>query len=427
MKKFLSVTVLLFLLGLFKCIAVYADGIGVKDSKNLPVFKNDTSSQIYNVNNVYIDIPMRYYRESDEFDNVLSISKGYLLQDVDFNSFISDFNDAIRKNWTPIDCGDMCKVYLLITVDKFGKLLSNEIFCSSGNEIFDKSVIDTVQKSAPFSALPEKYMYNSIPVLFSFEQIRSKDAFFKNDDQFLLKAYLPKLEKSIKKNWHPPRTSRLSYRVVLFFKLDKQGKVKFCKVLMSSKNESLDKAVIDAVKLAEPFFGPLPEEYKGEKIDIIFTFNYNVKGSGLKGNMFNKGLNCSLTNESPSKHIFYNLKDKEQKKIFNEYIDYITYVLNSIENPDTMDSVLKVRFSINKTGNVQNIKIVASNYNKKFNDTVLSKLENIRFSSLPEKLGISELTVEYQIDNIKKGNNYLPALGATAGLTGLFMLIFGSL
>jgi outer membrane biosynthesis protein TonB len=39
-----------------------------------------------------------------------------------------------------------------------------------------------------------------------------------------------------------------------------------------------DNAALNAVKLAAPF-RPLPPEYKGQNIDIQFTFDYNVFGA----------------------------------------------------------------------------------------------------------------------------------------------------
>ncbi len=89
--------------------------------------------------------------------------------------------------------------------------------------------------------------------------------------------YMRELQRRIKMNWNPPKGNE-SKRVVLLFKIAKDGRLLSCSVFKSSGLPNADKAALDAVKLTAPF-KPLPVEYKGSSIDIQFTFDYNVFGA----------------------------------------------------------------------------------------------------------------------------------------------------
>ena len=86
--------------------------------------------------------------------------------------------------------------------------------------------------------------------------------------------YMRELQKRIKMNWDPPKGNE-SKRVVLLFKIAKDGRLLQCRVSKSSGLPSADQAALKAVELTAPF-RPLPADFKGQSIDIQFTFDYNV-------------------------------------------------------------------------------------------------------------------------------------------------------
>jgi TonB family protein len=90
--------------------------------------------------------------------------------------------------------------------------------------------------------------------------------------------YMRELQRRIKKNWNPPRGNE-SKRVILLFKVSRDGQLLSLRVYKSSSNPENDKAAVQAVRDAAPF-RPLPPEYKGRDVDIQFTFDYNVFGIG---------------------------------------------------------------------------------------------------------------------------------------------------
>ena len=98
-----------------------------------------------------------------------------------------------------------------------------------------------------------------------------------NDDQeinAMFSSYMRNMQRSIKANWNPQK-SNSSKRVVLTYKIGKDGKLLKYKVLKSSGDKSMDDAAIKALKKTAPF-APLPEEFKDDSVDVQFTFDYNV-------------------------------------------------------------------------------------------------------------------------------------------------------
>ncbi len=89
--------------------------------------------------------------------------------------------------------------------------------------------------------------------------------------------YMKELQRRIKMNWTPPKGNE-SKRVVLLFSISRDGRLLNVKVHKSSGLPSSDQAAIQAVQLTAPF-RPLPPEYRGDSVDIQFTFDYNVFGA----------------------------------------------------------------------------------------------------------------------------------------------------
>ena len=78
-------------------------------------------------------------------------------------------------------------------------------------------------------------------------------------------------------NWTPPKGNE-SKRVILLFSISRDGRLLSVKVHKSSGLQAADQAAIQAVQLTAPF-KPLPPNYRGDSVDIQFTFDYNVFGA----------------------------------------------------------------------------------------------------------------------------------------------------
>lgn len=88
--------------------------------------------------------------------------------------------------------------------------------------------------------------------------------------------YMKELQRRIKMNWEPPKGNE-SKRVVLLFSIARDGRLLNVQVNKSSGLQAADDAAINAVKLTAPFKA-LPPEFRGEKVEILFTFDYTVFG-----------------------------------------------------------------------------------------------------------------------------------------------------
>ena len=92
--------------------------------------------------------------------------------------------------------------------------------------------------------------------------------------------YMRELERRIKRNWNPPKGDA-SKRVVVLFKIGRDGRLLSIRVGKSSGSVANDEAAKAAIELTAPF-KPLPPEFKGSSIDIEFTFDYNVLGASYR-------------------------------------------------------------------------------------------------------------------------------------------------
>lgn len=92
--------------------------------------------------------------------------------------------------------------------------------------------------------------------------------------------YMADLQRRIKMNWDPPKGNE-SKRVVLLFKIARDGRLLSVSVYRSSGLASADNAALNAVRATAPF-RPLPANFRGSSVDIQFTFDYNVFGASYR-------------------------------------------------------------------------------------------------------------------------------------------------
>lgn len=83
--------------------------------------------------------------------------------------------------------------------------------------------------------------------------------------------YMKNLQKIIKANWHPVEESE-GKKVVVLFKINKNGALGKIKIYKSSGNEAFDKQASSVISHSSPF-PPLPKEFVGNSIDVQFTFD----------------------------------------------------------------------------------------------------------------------------------------------------------
>ncbi len=82
------------------------------------------------------------------------------LSKIQADNFIGDVEKKIRQNWALPQwlAGKNLSAQVRVRFDNNGNILSAQIVKSSGNSSFDEIVIDTVHKSSPLPAPPEKFV-----------------------------------------------------------------------------------------------------------------------------------------------------------------------------------------------------------------------------------------------------------------------------
>lgn len=86
--------------------------------------------------------------------------------------------------------------------------------------------------------------------------------------------YIAELQRRIKRNWVPPADNR-DKRIVAVFTIRRDGRLVNITLKNSSGVAIADKAAVQAIRVSAPF-RPLPPSFRGETVDVLFTFDYNV-------------------------------------------------------------------------------------------------------------------------------------------------------
>ena len=94
-------------------------------------------------------------------------------------------------------------------------------------------------------------------------------------DKEIVTKYIEKIEPSIKSNWTPPSGTNMK-KASVKFTINSKGELVSNEIYSSSGNVEFDKAALGAITLSAPF-PPLPENLYREFLDIIFTFDFNIK------------------------------------------------------------------------------------------------------------------------------------------------------
>jgi TonB family protein len=90
--------------------------------------------------------------------------------------------------------------------------------------------------------------------------------------EFPYKEYLFALESKVKRRWNAPRVQTGSKpKVILFFWVDRMGRVSGIKVEQSSGIGIVDRSALSALTEASPF-EPLPEGFEGDRLGVHYTF-----------------------------------------------------------------------------------------------------------------------------------------------------------
>ena len=176
-------------------------------------------------------------------------------------------------------------------IDRNGNIINPILIKSSGDTKYDEKCLECIKKASPLPQEILPTMNLAIPIFFSFgndnkiakhtyqKTIKEKkQGIFSHKDTNAepdFKPYTKALWKKMEPNWLPPSKSE-DKGVSTIFAVSRNGDVSDIRIKTTSGDNAIDEAAIKAIKLSAPF-GPLPTEYKGEKVNIEFYFDCSVK------------------------------------------------------------------------------------------------------------------------------------------------------
>lgn len=100
------------------------------------------------------------------------------------------------------------------------------------------------------------------------------------DVDFPFSYYLAIMQKKISQRWRPEygrAAGKGKNRVVVYFRILRDGSIKDIKLEKSSGDRSLDRSSVNAIREAGPM-PPLPHEFDGEELRIHFGFEFSEQG-----------------------------------------------------------------------------------------------------------------------------------------------------
>lgn len=246
---------------------------------------------------IAIALPVFAISEQKENDEViidqalLSNSSNSNAAEVDFGPWMIEFERRVKNNWKPPKQDKTNRVIVKFKVNRAGELFDYHVLESSKVKSLEQSAIKALKQSAPLLPLPKEYTDDDIEIEYTFDYnvFSTTKSYSYNKDNSIISLsmenngidfapYMKKLKRKIKGNWNPPKGDKTS-KVVLTFKLSREGELLDYEVFKSSKVELAEQAAINALTKSAPF-PPLPKEYTDEDIEIEFNFDYKVIYAG---------------------------------------------------------------------------------------------------------------------------------------------------
>ena len=198
-------------------------------------------------------------------------------QKYNLSPFLANFTNSIAEH---IDFEGVSEFELTLFN---GEVKDTKVIKSSGSKIVDDTLINAINNTpTQKDLLPPNS--GEIKIKLICQKLKQYSEIGDNPSEVDFAPYMRELQRRIKSNWHPP-VNYDSKRVSVFMKIDKAGNLLACSIYQSSGYKNADKSVLDAVYKTAPF-RPLPDEYNGKTVDIIFTFDYYVFSNNSYGTCY---------------------------------------------------------------------------------------------------------------------------------------------
>lgn len=184
---------------------------------------------------------------------------------------LRNLSNQFKSTWVPRGSPDW-PAAIAFFLKKDGGINNPQISESSGSADFDQSALEALV-ALKKTDLPEGVVNddNGAYLIAAFDY-ESKEVEI-GDPNISYSGYLTEIQRTIKRNWHPPKVDT-SKKVAVQYEILKNGTIINVKVIKSSGNDLCDAAGLKALRDSSPL-PPLPF-LAPNSIVMQFTFDYNV-------------------------------------------------------------------------------------------------------------------------------------------------------
>ena len=96
-------------------------------------------------------------------------SKGNSMLETEYSDYMSKLRTKIFDNWETPEYIEEGHASVVFKISRNGEILSCEISESSGNEEFDNSALQALNKAEPFDSFPQETSRNSLTIQYNFD------------------------------------------------------------------------------------------------------------------------------------------------------------------------------------------------------------------------------------------------------------------
>ncbi|MCM1265946.1 MAG: TonB C-terminal domain-containing protein [Candidatus Gastranaerophilales bacterium] len=127
----------------------------------------------FNGNSIDVDLSIDFKKQNIKVLKITGFNGNAIIDTMnnipDFDTYMREIQRVIKRYWNPPKGAESKQVVVLFKIARTGKLLSQEIFKSSGDVNVDNAAMQAVKYAAPFRPLPVNYNGQSIDIQFTFD------------------------------------------------------------------------------------------------------------------------------------------------------------------------------------------------------------------------------------------------------------------
>lgn len=354
-------------------------------------------------------------------------------QGVDYGTYTADLQRRIKRALFSIRRNETRNGKFIFKVHKDGQMTNLRMTVSSGLALADQAFLKAIENAAPFRPLPSnapesvdweatcsgtgdaivlmsatssqtsiaapsQIGYSSDKKNLMFEPgVKTGANPKKVEDSIDYAPFMAKLQKSLKRNWYPPKGEE-SKRVEVVFKVWRDGRISNYRILTSSGKTGVDQAALKAIENTSGTLS-LPDGAPKD-IDVQFTFDYNVFHPAKTEPSISKA-NVSRTPKAD----WYRKYGQEEPQAVSNLIDFDVFYKNYSEAVRNIvaefytqsdydyeslhygDKTCKAQICIDRIGQLRSIKFSDGA------DSILQKLattaiqRSVPFKPIPQDVG----------------------------------------